>query len=46
MDQSDSRNDNTLQDLGFGPEEDEEISGIIYFLYLLVLHQLIFHFST
>ncbi|KAM3718118.1 Kinesin light chain [Dirofilaria immitis] len=27
MDQSDSRNDNTLQDLGFGPEEDEEISG-------------------
>ncbi|VDO27836.1 unnamed protein product [Onchocerca flexuosa] len=27
MDQSDSRSDNTLQDLGFGPEEDEEISG-------------------
>lgn len=27
MDQSDTRNDNTLQDLGFGPEEDEEMSG-------------------
>ncbi|KAK6108072.1 Tetratricopeptide repeat family protein [Brugia pahangi] len=27
MDQNDNRNDSTLQDLGFGPEEDEEISG-------------------
>ncbi|VDM98761.1 unnamed protein product [Thelazia callipaeda] len=27
MEQSDSRTDNTLQDLGFGPEEDEEMSG-------------------
>ncbi|VDN21526.1 unnamed protein product [Gongylonema pulchrum] len=27
VDHSDTRNDNTLQDLGFGPEEDEEMSG-------------------
>nr|CRZ22171.1 Bm8270 [Brugia malayi] len=26
-DQNDNHNDNTLQDLGFGPEEDEEING-------------------
>lgn len=31
MEQSDSRSDNTLQDLGFGPDEDEEISGKKYF---------------
>lgn len=29
MEQSELRgNDHTLQDLGFGPEEDEEISGL------------------
>lgn len=36
MDQSDSRgNDSTLQDLGFGPEEDEEMGGMFFFDYLV-----------